>query len=412
MNPRRRRAGALALLRLTFALIVYTVAAVVYQAAFSGRPGVLGALVATVAVAVLLHLTEGRLGLLADRVVYGRRAESQRVVRGLLRRMASTLPVDEVVPRLARTAGRTVGGPRAAVTLTLADGQEWTQVWPPDGAAGGARESVVSAGVHHQGVTIGAIEVDLPATEIGPTERRLLGELAAPAGLALSTVRLTVDLRRRIAELERANAALLASRDRLRTARQDEQRRLLGEVEQHVLSHLAAAEQALGAVPAPPDARSVAAAQCEQALAELRLIARGIYPSRLDEAGLLVSLDGWLERAQTHADIRADTTLTALRGKPELEACVYFCAVTALDALAAAGATSLTAVAAETDTDVTLDVRGAAGGELSPDALIALHDRIEAFEGTLDVSGATLSFRAPLRAGVAAAQAPIAEVVR
>ena len=331
------------------------------------------------------------------------------MVRGLLTRMASTLPVDEVVPRLAQTAGRTVGGPRAAVTLTLADGQAWTQVWPPDGTAG---DSVVSAGVHHQGVAIGAIEVDLPTTEIGPTERRLLDELAAPAGLALSTVRLTVDLRRRIAELERANATLLASRDRLRTARQDEQRRLRREVEQHVLQHLTAAEQALGAVPAPPDARGVAAARCEQALAELRLIARGIYPSRLGEAGLLVSLDGWLERARTYADIRADTALTALRDNPELEACVYFCAVTALDALAAAGASSLVAVAAETDTVVTLDVRATDGGELSPEALTALHDRIEAFEGTLVVSAASLSFRAPLRAGAAVAPAPIAQVAR
>jgi hypothetical protein len=409
MSPGRRRTVAIALLRLGFALIAYTVAAVLYRFGSSGRPGLLAALVATVAVAVLLHLAEGALGRLADRIAYGKRAESQRVVRGLLRRMASTLPVDEVVPRLAQTAGRTVGGPRAAVTLTLADGQEWTQVWPPHGTAG---DSVVSAGVHHQGVAIGAIEVNLPAAEIGATERRLLDALAAPAGLALSTVRLTVDLRRRIAELERANATLLASRDRLRTAREDEQRRLRREVEQHVLQHLTSAEEALDAVPAPPDARSVAAARCEQALAELRLIARGIYPSRLGEAGLLVSLDGWLERARTYADIRADTALTELRVNPELEACVYFCAVTALDAFAAAGASSLVAEAGETDTVVTLDVRGKGGGELSLDALTSLHDRIEAFDGTLVVSAGALSFRAPLRTDAAVAPVPLAEVAR
>ena len=67
MKPARRRAAALVLLRLGFALIVYTVAALLYRTGFAGRPGLLAALVATVAVAVLLHLAEGRLGLLADR---------------------------------------------------------------------------------------------------------------------------------------------------------------------------------------------------------------------------------------------------------------------------------------------------------------------------------------------------------
>jgi signal transduction histidine kinase len=246
-------------------------------------------------------------------------------------------------------------------------------------------------------VVIGAIEVDLPADDVGAAQRRVLDELAAPAGLALSTVRLTVDLRRHVAELERANTALRASRDRLRTARRDERRRLRSEVDHHVVRHLTDAVRALGAAPAPADARGVAAFHCEQALDELRLIARGIYPSRLGEAGLLVSLDGWLERARTHADITSDGELRALHENPELEACMYFCAVTALDALATAGASALAAVIAERNAVVTLEVSGTGGAEPAGDALTALRDRIEAFDGELTTMPTELLFRAPLR---------------
>ena len=407
MSPAHRRAVALGGLRLGFALVVYTLAAVAYRAASTGRPGLLAVVLATIVVAVLLHLAEDPLAKVADRMAYGKRAESQRVVRGLLRRMASALPVDEVVPRLAQAAGRTVGGPRAAVTVSLADGREWTQVWPPDGAAG---ESAITAGVPHHGVPIGAIKVDLPAAETGPAERRLLDELAAPAGLALSTVRLTLELRQRIAQLERANAALIASRDRLRTARQDEQRRLRADVDRHVLRHLVAAQRALDASTID---RGEAAARCEQALDELRLIARGIYPSRLGEAGLLVSLDGWLERARAHVDIAARTPLTMLRTNPELEACMYFCAVTALDALATAGASRLVAEVSETEADVRLRVSGDGAPELSRETLTALRDRIEAFDGALKMTAepaVLLSFRAPLHHGAPAPRVTVAEV--
>ena len=411
MSAELRRTIVIIVLRLGCALIAYVLFAVIYRFGLGlrGTPSVFAVLVATAAVAILLHIADGPMGRFADRLAYGSEAESQRRVRGLLRRMANTLPVDEVVPRLAQTATRTVGGPRAAVTLTLADGQEWTQVWPPDRGTGA---SVVSAGVHHQGVAIGAIEVELPDSDVGPKQRRLLGELVAPAGLALSTVRLTVDLRRRIAELERANAALSASRDRLRTARDDERRRLRTEVGHHVLRHLTSAEQALAAVPAPPDARGAAAGQCEQALVELRLIARGIYPSRLGVAGLLVSLDGWLERAPTHADITSDGELRELHANPELEACIYFCAVTALDSLATAGASALVAVITEHDTVVALDVSGVGGAGPARDALTALQDRIEAFDGELKASPTALLFQAPLQSDAARPSTRAVEVTR
>ena len=198
----------------------------------------------------------------------------------------------------------------------------------------------------------------------------------------------------------------------MRTARDDERRRLRSEVGHHVLRHLASAEQALGVVPAPPDARGAAAGDRQQALVELRADRARHRSSRLAEAGLLVSLDGWLERARTYADITSDSELREPHGNPELEACIYFCAVTALDALATAGASALVAVIANHDTVVVLDVSGFGGVGAVRDALTALEDRIEAFDGELTASPTALLFRAPLRSGAARPSTPVVEVNR
>jgi len=55
---------------------------------------------------------------------------------------------------------------------------------------------------------VGEIEIAAGAAPLTPLDRRLLDELAGPAGVALSTVRLTVDLRRREAQLTDLTQAL------------------------------------------------------------------------------------------------------------------------------------------------------------------------------------------------------------
>jgi hypothetical protein len=354
---------------------------------------------------MLLHVLDDRLGRLADRLVYGAGADGQRVVRGLLRRMASTLPVDEVVPRLAEVAGRTVGGPRAEVRVTLTDGQQWSQVWPPDTPLTG---SPITAGVRHAGMPVGEIEVDVDKGAAGATEQRLLGELAAPAGLALSTVRLTVELRQRIRDLERINAELRASSERLLTARRDEQRRLRHELDEHVVRHIQSASQQLATAVGSDAQRLVAAAaHCERALEELRIIARGIYPPRLAEAGLLVAIEGWLERTRLPVELPRAVGLDRSHREPHLEACLYFCAVTAIDALTSSGATGTSLRVDEAATEVRLEVSGAGARQINREASAAMRDRIEAFEGSLridrsDAGDLVMIFRAPLVAGGAA----------
>ncbi len=121
----------------------------------------------------------------------------------------------------------------------------------PTPAGGGAS---VTVGVAHDGTDVGEIEVHVDPAQTSAFDRRLLNDLAGPAGIALSTVRLTRDLRRRRSELAALAEALAASRDRLLTARRDEQRRLRGEVQDRVVSHIESALALVdrGDLPAPP----------------------------------------------------------------------------------------------------------------------------------------------------------------
>ena len=90
---------------------------------------------------------------------------------------------------------------------------------------------------------MGEIDVDLRDADLSGRDRRLLDDLVGPAGLALSTVRLTVELRRRAAELEQVTAALAVSTERIADARRVQIERMRGDIRQRVLPHLDRAQR-------------------------------------------------------------------------------------------------------------------------------------------------------------------------
>jgi hypothetical protein len=243
---------------------------------------------------------------------------------------------------------------------------------------------------------VGEIEIAAGAEPLTPLDRRLLDELAAPAGVALSTVRLTVDLRRREAQLTDLTRALAASSDRLRGARVEQQRRMRSEVDRRVLPHVRAARARL-TEPGQPDT-AAARREASAALDELRTLARGIHPPRLAEDGLVASLDGWMERWGRRVTITGDV-VDAL-SEPVLRV-AYFCVVTLLDALAEADAERLALSIADDGDSVQLQICGRVRPTTTPEqATVQLaQDRLEAFDGTLTVSWAedTVSYAARLQ---------------
>jgi hypothetical protein len=118
------------------------------------------------------------------------------------------------------------------------------------------------------------------------------------------------------------------------------------------------------------------------ALDRLRVLSRGIYPPTLSDSGLAVSLADWPVSTGVPAAIRVDGA-DQLRGRPELEACVYFCVVTALGALADRGADRLSATVHIESDAVIFRVSARCQTDTSSADVLAIRDRVEAFDGSM-----------------------------
>jgi signal transduction histidine kinase len=385
-----KRAGIIVGCRLAVAVLGYSLLAFAWRhlVASPARWPLWVVVTATVLVAGLLSMTNRPITILADRLSFGERADSQQLMRELLARMSDTLPMGEVVPRLAEAAGRTAHSDRAEVRVWLSGGEEWSQVWPSPVTP--VTDSL-TIGVRHGGDALGEIEVAMNRAEQSAFDRRLLEELAGPAGLALSTVRLTYELRQRAADLERLTVALQQSRQRLVDARRDERQRLQRELADRVIRYMANASDAVARVRAGAGSTSSlelssAETELEMALDRLRVLSRGIYPPTLSESGLAASLAGWPVSTGVPATIRVDGEDQLLRDRPEMEACVYFCVVTALGALADRGADRLSATVRIEPGAVSFRVSASCQTDISAAEVLAIRDRVEAFDGSLELS--------------------------
>ena len=182
-------------------------------------------------------------------------------------------------------------------------------------------------------------------------------------------------------------------RERRLVADADEARRRLerdlheGAQQQLALASLTLRRAALDArgTPAEPLV-SEAMTQLRQGLADLRALARGIYPAALVEHGLAPALEGLAARTPLAVDLR----VTRERVHPATEAAVYF---TVAESLAdAATRASVDVGIDEARLAVVIDHDGPRGDEPRRE----LADRLGALGGTLTVEGTSLRATVPL----------------
>jgi signal transduction histidine kinase len=148
------------------------------------------------------------------------------------------------------------------------------------------------------------------------------------AALAVGFNRMLVDLRSHAEELR-------ASRERIVTAGNAERRRVERDLHDGAQQLLVLAQLKLGLAEKAIDTDPAAAKQTvaelradmSKALSELRDLARGIYPARLESDGLPGALQEAVARAAIPAHFDGDG---AGRYSRELEAAVYFCCLEAL----------------------------------------------------------------------------------
>ncbi len=309
-------------------------------------PNVGLSIVATAIVALAFQPLRDRARRLANRLVYGKRATPYEVLADLAERVGEAYSVDDVLPRMAGVLAEGTGATRTEVWLHVGRELHRAVAWPADGppadpiALNGEADTLPplpgrdrSVAVRHAGELLGALTITKPPDEpLAPTEERLLGDLAAQAGLVLRNVRLTADLQARLEELR-------TSRERLVTAQDQERRKIernLHDGAQQQLVALAVKAKLIETF-VGKDAEKERAMLGDlqegmtEALDTLRDLARGIYPPLLADRGLAAAL----EAQGRKSPIPVAVTVDGIERYPqEAEAAVYFCCLEALQNVA------------------------------------------------------------------------------
>ncbi|MGH2554954.1 MAG: histidine kinase [Actinomycetota bacterium] len=320
-----------------FFTVVYVAIVVGIGTAVGNRSNAFLTMLAAVTAAVAFQPVRQRAARLANRLVYGKRATPYEVLSEFSDRMAVTVSTEDVLPRMARILGEGTGARRAEVWLRLGPELQRAAVWPPDAEDAPGRVALpgdelsdlaadLTAPVRHQGELLGALAVTMPPGEAATSvTEKLLADLAAQAGLVLRNVRLIEELR--------------ASRKRLVAAQDQERRRLERNLHDGAQQQLVALKVRLGLAKATaekdPSATRAMLDQLEgatqEALDELRDLARGIYPPVLADQGLPAALQAQARKSALPVRIESDGIG---RYDQEAEAAVYFCCLEALQNVA------------------------------------------------------------------------------
>ncbi|MGZ4147591.1 MAG: sensor histidine kinase [Actinomycetota bacterium] len=254
---------------------------------------------------------------------------------------------------------------------------------------------------------LGALAVAMPANDpIDPVREKLIDDLAAQAGLALRNVRLTAELQTRLDELSAAQKRIVAAQDQ---ERRRLERNIHDGAQQQLVALAVKARLAWSLVGRNDDKASELleqiGAETQEALEDLRDLARGIYPPLLADKGLVAALEAQARKSPIPAEVSPDGIG---RYDQALEAAVYFSILEALqNAAKYSDAARVSVALAQANGDVTFEVRDdGVGFEPSQTGygtgLQGIADRLRALDGTLEVrsapgSGTTIAGSVPVR---------------
>ena len=405
--------------------VVYAVLAgfvtMVYAGVVAGLSGLVGgdslvlSIVATGIVAGLFQPVRRWATRLANRLVFGRRAEPYEVLSRFSERVGGTYADEDVLPRMARVIAEGTGAERAELWLVTGDELHIASSWPTDAAPIETADRVVE--VKHQGDLLGEIRVSKPAGEpLAAAEDKLLHDLASQGGVVVRNVGLTSELQGQVDELSHRADELRASRARIVAAHDAERRRLERNIHDGAQQHLVALAVKLRL------ARGLAASgkteeaermllelrdQTELARATLLDLASGIYPATLEERGIAAALE---EQARAAGAPVAVDAGGVDRLSIETEAAVYFVCLEAMqNAQKYARASHVDIRLGRDDGHLAFEVRddgiGFDDSAASGSGLQNMHDRLSALGGEVEVRsspgvGTTVRGRVPLQGEV------------
>jgi signal transduction histidine kinase len=201
----------------------------------------------------------------------------------------------------------------------------------------------------------------------------LVDEIAAAAGLTFDNERLHAETQAQLADLRASRARVVSARD---AERRRLERALHDGAQQRLVSLALALRLAAlraGADPAVAPRLTEALAEVSGALAELRTLARGIFPRELADEGLGAALETLAEGRAVEVD-----SVPGRRHEPAVETAAYFVVARAV------ARCSDRATVTVTDQGHKLRVE-VVGTAMEPAEWIELEDRLGALDGSLSV---------------------------
>jgi signal transduction histidine kinase len=216
-------------------------------------------------------------------------------------------------------------------------------------------------------------------------EPALVESVRATAALVLENERLAAEVRSQLAEVR-------ASRGRIVAAADAERRRIERNLHDGAQQRLVTLSVALGLQASRADAfaaqvLSRAQDEVEEAIAELRELARGIHPTLLRDEGLTAAVETLARRAPMPVTVHS--TVRERLAEP-LELAAYFVVSEALTNIvkhASATGASVLLERAPTTVRVTVADDGVGGARIKPESgLAGLRDRLEALDATLSIA--------------------------
>jgi signal transduction histidine kinase len=399
--------------------LVYGVLTLVVASVYLGVVGGIGAflgrsgdtvlpLLGAGAVAVLFQPLRATLQRRVHRLLYGMRDEPYEALSELGRRLAATLPDEDVQARVVASVRDALRVPYVAIALRRDDGYPVTQ------QAGVPTGNRLTLPLVHQGEEVGLLLVDEePGGRLTATAQALLADLARQAGAAVHGVRLTASLRTAVEQLD-------AARARLVDAGEEERSRIRRNLHDDLAPTLAAAgltaSTAAHLLDRDTDAAGRALEQVQAGLrtaaADIRRLVDELRPVLLDERGLVGAVR---ERAESlGAQVRITVDAAALPDLPAaVEVAAYrICQEALMNVLKHSSATTCTvrlaAAAGRLELDVLDDGVGAAPDQLAGGGrgvgLSSMRERAAELGGDCQVvsgpgAGTRVRVRLPLRAG-------------